>query len=196
VSRRFVVILGSLSMIACLIVAGILATLAVRTVPGVARLVLGDPQTPTPAQALVTSIPRLATATQTFTPMPTGPGPGVNLTPPVPAPIAPTQTEPASLPTQPQATASPPPEPDDTATPEADEPQPTATPAPSLWISFDTERGEFGDYEIFATTPDGSRLVNLTNSWADDLAPVWSPDGQRDWDPARSMSWALTPSRA
>jgi Tol biopolymer transport system component len=27
--------------------------------------------------------------------------------------------------------------------------------------------------------PDGSRLVNLTNSWADDLAPVWSPDGTR-----------------
>jgi TolB protein len=27
--------------------------------------------------------------------------------------------------------------------------------------------------------PDGSRLGNLTNSWADDVAPAWSPDGRR-----------------
>ncbi len=36
-----------------------------------------------------------------------------------------------------------------------------------------------GDYEIFVMTPTGARLTNLTNSWADDLAPVWSPDGRR-----------------
>jgi TolB protein len=28
-------------------------------------------------------------------------------------------------------------------------------------------------------TPSGSRLTNLSNSWADDVAPVWSPDGRR-----------------
>jgi Tol biopolymer transport system component len=27
--------------------------------------------------------------------------------------------------------------------------------------------------------PDGSRLNNLTSSWADDVAPAWSPDGRR-----------------
>jgi len=27
--------------------------------------------------------------------------------------------------------------------------------------------------------PDGSRVANVTNSWADDLAPVWSPNGRR-----------------
>jgi Tol biopolymer transport system component len=27
-------------------------------------------------------------------------------------------------------------------------------------------------------TPKGSRLTNLSNSWADDLAPVWAPDGR------------------
>jgi TolB protein len=47
------------------------------------------------------------------------------------------------------------------------------------WIAFETKRGKFGDYEVFAIAPDGSRLVNLTNSWADDVAPVWSPDGRR-----------------
>jgi TolB protein len=49
----------------------------------------------------------------------------------------------------------------------------------SGWIAFETDRGELGDYEIYAMAPDGSRLTNLTQSWADDLAPVWSPDGQR-----------------
>ncbi len=38
--------------------------------------------------------------------------------------------------------------------------------------------GRFGDYEIFVMAPDGSCLTNLTNSWADDVAPAWSPDGR------------------
>ena len=43
---------------------------------------------------------------------------------------------------------------------------------------FETERGELGDYEVFVVAADGSRLSNLTHSWADDVAPVWSPDGR------------------
>jgi TolB protein len=35
-----------------------------------------------------------------------------------------------------------------------------------------------GDYEIYAIKPDGSGLTEVTKSWADDLAPVWSPDGR------------------
>jgi len=46
------------------------------------------------------------------------------------------------------------------------------------WIAFETQRGRFGDYEIFVVAPDGSCLTNLTNSWADDVAPAWSPDGR------------------
>lgn len=30
-----------------------------------------------------------------------------------------------------------------------------------------------------AVVPDGSRQTNLTNSWADDVAPTWAPDGRR-----------------
>ncbi|MBN1138405.1 MAG: PD40 domain-containing protein, partial [Anaerolineae bacterium] len=69
-----------------------------------------------------------------------------------------------------------------------DPPPPTAGPAPATvtgqpeWIAFETQRGRFGDYEIFVMAPappeggtGGSRLTNLTNSWADDVAPAWSP---------------------
>jgi Tol biopolymer transport system component len=65
-----------------------------------------------------------------------------------------------------------------------DPPTPTAGPAPATvtgkpeWIAFETQRGSFGDYEIFVMAPDGSRLTNLTNSWADDVAPAWSADGR------------------
>jgi len=46
------------------------------------------------------------------------------------------------------------------------------------WIAFETQRGRFGDYEIFVLAPDGSCLTNLTSSWADDVAPAWSADGR------------------
>lgn len=46
------------------------------------------------------------------------------------------------------------------------------------WIAFETRRGNLGDYEVYVITPDGSRLANLTQSWADDLAPVWALDGR------------------
>ncbi len=59
-------------------------------------------------------------------------------------------------------------------------PTPTAGPATcqSEWIAFETQRGRFGDYEIYVMAPDGSCLTNLTGSWADDVAPAWSPDGR------------------
>jgi len=46
------------------------------------------------------------------------------------------------------------------------------------WIAFETQRGRLGDYEIFVMAPEGSCLTNLTNSWADDVAPAWSADGR------------------
>ncbi len=55
----------------------------------------------------------------------------------------------------------------------------TAEPSRAEWIAFETKQAGRSDYEIFAVQPDGSRLTNLTHSWADDVAPVWSPDGQR-----------------
>jgi len=59
-------------------------------------------------------------------------------------------------------------------------PAPTAGRATcqSEWIAFETQRGRFGDYEIYVMAPDGSCLTNLTGSWADDVAPAWSPDGR------------------
>jgi TolB protein len=54
------------------------------------------------------------------------------------------------------------------------------TPEPEgQWIAFESKRDGRSDYEVYVMTPDGSRLTNLTDSWADDLAPVWSPDGRR-----------------
>lgn len=35
-----------------------------------------------------------------------------------------------------------------------------------------------GDEELYSVDADGSGLQQLTNNWNDDLAPVWSPDGQ------------------
>src|SRR5690606_15874606 len=54
---------------------------------------------------------------------------------------------------------------------------PTATPRPQ-WIAFESKRGENKDYEIVVMAPDGSRQANLTNSWADDVAPAWAPSGR------------------
>jgi TolB protein len=46
-------------------------------------------------------------------------------------------------------------------------------------------------------TPDGSRLVNVSNSWADDVAPVWSPDGRHvafvSYRDTVAGSWRLGP---
>jgi len=148
--KRWIILVTVLVLLLlCGIGSGAGAALIVREVPGVARLVYGDPPTATP-------IPATPTPRPTFTPAPT-------VTPTAnPTPTRPNATEPA-----PSPTVSP------TATP-----SPTPRPRPQ-WIVFETKRGKLGDYEIFAMRTDGSRLVNLTNSWADDVAPVWSPDGRR-----------------
>jgi Tol biopolymer transport system component len=51
--------------------------------------------------------------------------------------------------------------------------------APAEWIAFETKRGSLDDFEIFVVSADGTRLANVTNSWADDAAPAWSPDGRQ-----------------
>ena len=35
------------------------------------------------------------------------------------------------------------------------------------------------DYEIYVMDADGANQINLTNNFADDERPTWSPDGQR-----------------
>jgi len=64
------------------------------------------------------------------------------------------------------------------ATPVPTRVNPTAAPR-DQWLAFETKRGELGDYEVYAITTTGSRLTNLTHSWADDVAPVWGPDGRQ-----------------
>jgi len=158
---------------------------ASRSVPGVARLIYGDPARRTDT-GVMTGEPlpvlELDIATLTFTPT-LSPTPLPTVTPhstPTPAPTQVTPTRAAAtggptVPSTPTATASP----TLTFTPTpTDTPAPTATPRPQ-WLAFETRRGELGDYEVFAITPAGSRLTNLTNSWADDVAPVWGPDGRR-----------------
>jgi len=49
-------------------------------------------------------------------------------------------------------------------------------------IAFETTRDETtrdGNYEIYLVRPDGTDERNLTNHPAKDVAPAWSPDGQR-----------------
>lgn len=45
--------------------------------------------------------------------------------------------------------------------------------------AFESQHGRNNDYETMVAAPDGSRQINLTDSWADDFAPVWVPDGRR-----------------
>jgi Tol biopolymer transport system component len=143
---------------------------ASRQVPGVARLVYGDPAGRTATSGAARgSLPTLAVESATLTHPPTS-SPGA-----LPAPGA-TETRPAEAeatrggPTTARAPAASP--------SSASTPAPTATSRPE-WIAFETRRGELGDYEIYVITPSGTRLTNLTNSWADDVAPAWGPDGRR-----------------
>jgi murein biosynthesis integral membrane protein MurJ len=56
-------------------------------------------------------------------------------------------------------------------------PSPTPTQRPMGQIAFETDRD--GNYEVYIMNEDGSDQRNLTNFWADDAAPSWSPDGSR-----------------
>ncbi len=181
-SRMRWLIVGTVLSLACLLVVGFAGLWVVRNIPAAARLVYGDPPTAIPLPTLrATFTPRLPIATLTPVPEPTHtealptstpisatfPPSAVTGSPPVGSPTATlTATAEPPTPTPQPPTSTPTPQP------------PTPTPRPQ-WIAFETRRGSLGDYEIFAMAPDGSRLVNLTNSWADDLAPVWSPDGEQ-----------------
>ncbi|NLF11958.1 MAG: hypothetical protein GX597_09380 [Anaerolineaceae bacterium] len=172
--KRWTAILG-VAAVACLVVAGLGAAYLGRTVPGVARLLTRATPAPTAiplGERDFTQLLPTATQTPTATPEPTA-------VPPSPTPTpAPTRTARAIDPpasatavATAAATDTPSPSPSPTAAP------PTPTPRPQ-WIAFESKRGEHGDYEIVAMRPDGSQPTNLTQSWADDLAPAWAPDGR------------------
>jgi Tol biopolymer transport system component len=172
--RRWLAVI-SLILIACLLGAVGASLVLIRNVPGIARQVYGDPATSTSAPALqaTSALPSIATLTHT----PTPPQPTATATPPPPSPTPVSQATTAGQ--QPTESATLPPSPTPTPVPPTPTSKPpTPTPAPQ-WLAFETKRGSLGDYEIYAVTPSGSRLTNLTNSWADDTSPVWSPDGRR-----------------
>jgi TolB protein len=181
-------VVAGLVVAGCLVAAIAGGVLLVQNVPGVARLVYGDPPSATPLPTLratftplvplatLTSAPTATdavtpTATPTATPSPVDTVASGTDTQDTAAPATTTPLEEAS------ATAS--------ATPSPVAPTETPTPVPPTpaprpeWIAFESDRGELGDYEIFVMATDGSRLSNLTNSWADDVAPIWSPDGRK-----------------
>jgi Tol biopolymer transport system component len=191
--RRWIALVVVL-MLTCLLVSAIAAVVLVNSIPAAARLVYGDPPTftPRPTQR-ATFTPFLHTATLTTTPIPTEIEATPTSLPPSPTSVSataatlPPATSTSNLPTQEPSIPSPTPSPAPSPTPSPTPSPKPATPSPRPpsptprpeWIAFETARGSLNDYEIFAMAPDGSRLQNLTNSWADDVAPVWSPDGRR-----------------
>jgi Tol biopolymer transport system component len=162
-TRKHWTIVGIFLLLACLIATGFGAVFLVKNVPGVGRLVYGDP----PFTAFLPT----ATLTQSPTPEPSETMPAPTVTRSPTATDAKRTAEPTIPPTVVTSTAT------------LQPPTPTLPPPTSVprlqWIAFETKRGSLSDYEIFVMAPDGSRVSNVTNSWADDLAPVWSPDGKR-----------------
>jgi len=186
-NRKRWILVAVLFVAACLLMSIVAGVVLVQNVPGVARLVRGDPASPTVAPTLrATFTPLVPIATLT---LPASPAPAVTPSPtpssmpsPTALPVEPATSAPAAgaatdapsaTPTMELPTLEPP-----TATPIPTTAPPTARPR-TQWITFETERGELGDYEVFVMATDGSRSSNLTHSWADDVAPVWSPDGRR-----------------
>ncbi len=169
-TRNRWMVVAVLGLLACLMAAGVVAIWAVRNIPGVARLVYGEPPTPT--------LVAVSTLRATFTPLPTATlTPGAVSPPPTGLPVEqPTDTPPPDL--QPTVAPTGLPSPVPTQEPPTATPSPRPTPRPH-WIAFETHRGSLGDYEIYVMTTEGARLTNLTNNWADDVSPVWSPDGRR-----------------
>jgi TolB protein len=178
-TRKRWIVLGVVLAVVLILAAGSLWL--VRNIPAAARLVYGDPaqatEDPAPAsdlapQIAISTLTPTATASQPPPTATTAPTPGAT---PSPTLSAGGPTDGASTPLA-AATSTP----SHTATSEPPTATPTVTPTPRpQWIAFETKRGELGDYEIFAMAPDGSRLTNVSGSWADDVAPVWSPDGRR-----------------
>jgi hypothetical protein len=173
--KRWIVVVISV-LLACLVMAGLGAVWLVKNIPAAARLVYGEPRRSTPLSSpRGTLVPFLATMTLTPEPTRAQPGatpsvmPGVDVTPLVTAIGIPTADGLATLTATAFITYT------STLTPTLAAPTPVPRPQ---WIAFETTRGAFGDYEIFVMAPDGSRLANLTNCWADDVAPVWAPDGR------------------
>jgi Tol biopolymer transport system component len=178
---------GAALLALCLVCGGLGFAYLARNIPGVARLLHDPPAIPTEALAVADKIALPATATLTVAPTQTQVPPAVTSTPSatataaLPSPQATTVASPeptlasTATPT-PTSTASP----TTIAPPTSTAPPPTATTPPRLqWIAFESQRGANNDLEIMAMAPDGSRQTNLTNSWADDVAPAWAPDGRR-----------------
>ncbi|HEX2268832.1 MAG TPA: S8 family serine peptidase, partial [Pyrinomonadaceae bacterium] len=60
-------------------------------------------------------------------------------------------------------------------------PVPSPTPVPGATtqpIAF-TKPGPSGGYDVFLVNPDGTNVVNITDTQGDDIRPTWSPDGTR-----------------
>jgi Tol biopolymer transport system component len=177
-TRKRWIAVGTTLAVLCLVLSARGAAVLGHTIPGVARLLRGDPPAPTAIPVGERNLAGLL-PTATLTAAPTQAAtevPSPAFTPLTTATTAqPTDlSEPAaSLTVTPTWTAIPTP----TWTVSSTSAPPTATPRPQ-WIAFESSRGAYGDYEIMVMAPDGSRQTNLTMSWADDLAPTWAPDGR------------------
>lgn len=173
--KRWIPILAIAAM-ACLVTAALGIAYLGRTVPGVARILSRGTPAPTAIPIGGRDLsPLLSTAT--LTPSPSQEPTATILPSSTPMPSATPRAESTAMPLPtasgtPSATATPSP----ARSPTASAPSPTARPE---WIAFESKRGELGDYEIVVMRPDGSRQINLTRSWADDLAPAWAPSGQQ-----------------
>jgi Tol biopolymer transport system component len=192
--NRWVALTAALLLL-CLVAGGLAITYLAQTIPGVARLLRGAPPAPTvmpiSERDLASLLPTATlTPTPTLPPTEAPPSPTLTEAPPSPTPFpsstaaSPLFTDPAEPAETEPAMPTPTPPPTDTPTPEPTRepptptrPAPTATPRPQ-WIVFESSRGEYSDYEIVVMAPDGSRQANLTQSWADDVAPAWAPDGR------------------
>ncbi len=58
-------------------------------------------------------------------------------------------------------------------------PEPSPTPVPPIPCSIVFESNRDGNQEIYRMNPDGSGQTNLSNDGAEDINPVWSPDGSQ-----------------
>lgn len=164
--KRVILVSVGLALVVCAALAAGGAALLVKNVPGVARLVSRQTARPSPRPARDVALALIPTLTV----LPATPATPNAEPSPVPSARS-TQTTTSTVTAVPGIDVSP------TATLTVTQPPPTR-PARREWIAFESKRGKLGDYEICVMATNGSRLTNLTNSWADDVAPAWSPDGR------------------